>query len=200
MATALIATALSVVGCKKEEKAKEAAPAPVQTAAPAQQAAAPAPKAGVASYDFESSVNGWGSTDKAVNIARSGEVKHAGNFGLKVAGKSGEKLYNFAVSPKFPLEPGKKYKLTGWMLVQSVEDAKLPPILKCGTYQDGKWVANAFTKKYALAKKGEWQELSTTFEAPKGDKVTGMVSVEKGDAKANTATLFLDDIQVAPLQ
>jgi hypothetical protein len=201
MATALIATALSVVGCKKGEKAEEAAPAPAQqTAAPAQQAAPPAARPGTTGYDFESGVSGWTGTDATVKVEQSSEKKHSGNSSLKVSGTSSEKQYNFVISPKFALEPGKSYKLSAWILIDSIDDAKLPPLVKTATYKDGKWVANTFSKNYNLKRTGQWQELTVSFEAPQGKNVSALVSLEKGANKANGGTIYLDNVVVEPAQ
>lgn len=184
-----VTSVLLCAGCKKEE---QASPAPAQSAAPATMAA-------LVSYDFESGAAGWTGTDKTVKAESATDQKHGGNTGLKVSGTAGNGRWNFAASPKFALEPGKKYKLTGWMLVESWDKGTFPPLFKCAVMQDNKWLSNAFSKKYDLKKMKEWQSLGTIFEVPAG-ATTGFIALEKGTQDPLTATVYLDDIKIEAVQ
>jgi hypothetical protein len=198
LATTLVAVALFGAGCKKEEKATEIAPAPAS--APAQQAAQTAGPVGQ-EFTFEGGTDGWTPVAKSVTIEQVSDKKHNGNSSLKVSGSSPTPHFNFAFSRKFLLEPGKKYKLSGWTLVDSLNDLKHPPLLKCAVYQNGKWSSNYFTKNYYFKKKGEWQELSINFETPSSGKVEGLVSLEKGaNDVAVDAVAYLDDIKLEIVQ
>lgn len=185
---ALAGCALAVTGCKKKEQAKEAAPTPVQQTA----------AAGSANYTFESSVDGWTPNGKIVKIEQATDQKHGGSGSLKISATASDKLWNLAVSPRFSLESGKKYKLTGWMYVESWNNAKFPPLLKFGIYQNGKFKDNAFTSKYDLNKTKEWQKLENTFTAPEGAPVDGYIAMEKATQDNITAVIYLDDIKLEP--
>ena len=191
LATTLVAIALFGAGCKKDEKAQEPAPAP----APAQQAAATAPTSGVANYDFESGTAGWNQSAKGISIGAATDQKHGGNSSLKISGTASG-VWNFGSSPQVSLEPGKQYKLTGWVYVQAWDKSATPPLLKCGVYQNGKWIANVFTSKYNMKKINEWQMLSGKITAPADGTIAGSVSLEKGTQDAIKATVYLDDIKL----
>jgi hypothetical protein len=179
-------------GCKKAEQ-------PAEAPAPAQQAASPVAQAGVLEYGFEDGIAGWNPNSKTVKIEQVSNEKHGGSSSLKISGTAGAKLWSFGASPKFNLEAGKKYKLTGWMFVESWDKSKFPPLLKCGIYQNGKFSTNAFTSKYNVNKMKGWQMLSGQFSAPE-DGSTGFISLEKGTQEPINATVYLDDIKVEPVQ
>lgn len=184
---------LAGFGCKKAEQPAEA---PKQS----EQAQAPAavPQSGALEYGFEDGTGGWNPNGKTVKIEQVTNQKHGGNSSLKISGVAGSGLWNFAASPKINLEAGKKYKLTGWMFVESWDKADFPPLLKYGVYQDNKWVSNAFTEKYNLKKKGEWQRILTVFETPQGGSISGFVALEKGTQDPINASVYLDDIKIEP--
>ncbi|MBJ6801036.1 carbohydrate binding domain-containing protein [Geomonas propionica] len=194
VAIALIAASF-FTGCKKEETAKE--PAPAQP--PAQQVAAPAPSQATGSYDFESGAAGWIPSTKGVTVATSTEQKHNGQESLKVSGTSAD-VWNFASSPKFDIEAGKKYKISCWMYIDSWDKAAFPPLVKYGVYQDNKFASNAFTAKYDMTKVKQWQQIGTIFTAPKDGKINGYLSIEKGTKDPITATIYLDDVKVVAAQ
>lgn len=194
MAATLLAVALVGAGCKKEEKAQEAAPAP------AQQAAAPAPSASdVVSNDFESGTAGWNQSATGISIKAANDQKHGGNASLRLNGTAGSGVWNFAASPQFNLEPGKQYQLTGWVYVQKWDKTATPPLLKCGINQNGKWT-NMFTNKYNLKKMNEWQMVSKKFTAPADGATSAVVSLEKGTQDPITATVYLDDVKIERVQ
>lgn len=182
----VVAFSLAVSGCKKEEKA---------ATTPAQTSAAPAAQGGATSYSFEDGVGGWGPRG-SVKLEQATDKKHGGNASLKVSGTADKGIWNLAGSPSVILKPGNKYKLTGWMLVDSWDKKSNAPLLKCGISQDGAWKANEFTSPYDLKKSKEWQEVSGTFVAPQGGNITGVISLEKGTQDPITATVYLDDIKL----
>jgi hypothetical protein len=190
MASSLCSFALFGAGCKKEETAKESASAPAQ-----QQAVAPAAQTGLPSYDFENGAAGW-VANGSVKIEQATDQKHGGNSSLKISATGSDKLWNFAVSPNINLEPGKKYKLSGWLYIDSWNNTKFPPMLKFAISQNGKFVDNAFSSKYNLKKTKDWQKLECTFVAPEGAAANGYIALEKA-TQDNIATVsYLDDIQL----
>jgi len=176
-------------GCKKEEpKAK----APGKVAEPEVVTSI--------QVTFEDGKTDWQPRSKKVKLELSDKIRHGGNSSLKVTGQADETTWSYAGSQQFSLVPGKKYKLTGWMLVESIDKTKYSPVLKCAIYQEGKWATNFFTQYYNLKKQKEWQELSVKFETPQGGNLKGMIALDKGtkDAAIN-ATIYLDDIKVEPI-
>jgi hypothetical protein len=185
-----MALTLAVAGCKKEEKAKEVVPATTQ------QAGSPLSTSGIQDYGFEDGTAGWASADKAIKLEQTSGQKHAGNSSLKVYGTAGAGSWNFAASPRFNLEPGKKYRVSGWIFVESLDKTKNAPLFKCGIYKDGKWTANAFTKLYNLKKMNEWQLVSGEFTTPADGKISGLASLEKGTQEQLNAVIYVDDVRV----
>jgi hypothetical protein len=195
LAICVALAATVTTGCKKEETPKEAAPAA------GQQAAAPVTGAAVAEYAFEDGTGGWKPVGKTMKLEQATGQKHGGSLSLKVFGSTGATTWNFAASPQFTLEPGKKYRLSGWIMVDSTSDPKNPPFLKVAVNKDGKWLTNANTKRYNLGKIKEWQELSAEFSTPSEQNLTGFVALEKGTNKSDiNATIFVDDVKVESIQ
>ena len=183
--------ALSVFGfgCKKAEQAKE-------EAKPAAKVEAPAKGVAVAEFTFEDGKQKW-FPSKNVKIAQDKSKKHGGDASLKITSSSSANLWNYAESPKFDLVPGKHYKFSGWMLVESFKSPVDKPLfqLKVGIYKDGKWIKNQITKNYDLAKKGEWQQLTVEFDAPNESNLTGNMTVDKRPMEKNIeGTIYVDDL------
>lgn len=164
-----------------------------------QNAAAPIAIHGTLSYDFEAGPSGWSGTDTPITVETVAKQRHAGNASLKITGTAGEGRWNFVRSPHFVLEPGKTYKLHGWMLVEMWDNKSKPPHLKCASMQGSKWLSNAFTNKYDVTKMNEWQELSASFTVPSGT-TEGFIALEKGTQEPITGTIYLDDIGIEILK
>jgi hypothetical protein len=182
---------LSVTGCKSEEP-KETAKQ--ETAKPLVTTPANATAKTIAEYTFENGIDKWAprGNDK---IELSSEKKHGGNSSLKISGASASPYWNYAASPMSELEPNKSYRLSGWMLVESIGDPKFAPHFKCGLTNS----QNKDTKYYNLEKMNEWQELSVDF--PVGaNPVKAEVAVEKGTDKKVDAIIYIDDIKIDELK
>lgn len=124
------------------------------------------------------------------------EVVHSGKSAARLVGTQPEG-WSYAGTPKVPLEAGRKYRLRGWLRVDSVEPAHAPK-LKCEVHKDGRYLVNFFTPAYDLAKPGTWQCLETVFTVPEGAD-SGRLALEKGSTQPVTATLYLDDVELVPL-
>lgn len=194
LVTALVAIALFSAGCKKEETAQQAAPAP------AQESSATPTLQEISKYDFENGLSGWSQSAKGIKIGAATDQKHDGNSSLKISGNSGSGVWNFGGSPKIDLEPGKQYKLTGWIYVDSWDKSATPPMLKLAIHQNGKWVTNAFTNRYNLKKVKEWQLLTGKVTVPTDGTIAGSVGLEKGTQDAIQATVYLDDVKLEVAQ
>lgn len=184
--------AMAVTACKKEEQAAKKVPAIV-----GQQSGSGA-QGKVVQYSFEEGTDRW-TGNGSIIVGNTTEKKGSGKGALKISGTSGPDQWSFAVSPKFGLEPGTRYRLTGLVLVDGINHPNFPPLLKCGIYQDGTWLVNAFTNKYDLKKSG-WQQLSVTFTAPAQPNLKGFVGVEKGTKEALSGTIYLDDVEIKKVQ
>jgi len=181
-------------GCATQDQSQESA------ADPGDQEKTSDPKI-IQAYDFENGTGGWHSVYETLHIDASTEKKHEGANSLKVEGTSPEEFWNFAASDPFPLDPGKKYHLTGWMLLEALDENDYPPLLKCEIIQGTEWLANANTNKYDLSKKGEWQKLSLVFTTPMVTDIKGLFSVEKGtNDRAVETTLYIDDVKLELLK
>jgi hypothetical protein len=178
------------LGCKKEEKIEQKAvgqkasePSKVTTTAP------------ILQYTFEEGTGKWWPMGD-VKVEQSTSQKHTGNASVKIIGSSPKEKWSYALANRFPLESGKKYKFTGWMLVESISNAKFPPILRVGIFQKQNWLQNAITPKYDMAHKGEWQMFSTAFTTPNGSD-SAEISLEKGTNESEmTIAAYLDDLTI----
>lgn len=182
-------------GCKKAEQAKEEPKSTAQQVAPTM---APAGGSALAEFTFEDGTQKWIGR-KGVKFSQDTSQNHGGNAGLKIAGTSGKGEWDFAESPKFNLVPGKHYKFSGWMKVDSIKpaDPKTYCWLKVGIYKDNQWKKNVISNNYDLTKKGEWQLLSAEFDAPADNNLTGNFTIDKRPQdKDITATIFVDDIKI----
>lgn len=198
-----LALAGSLAGCKKAEQ-QETKPAveqaaPAQPAAPVQEAAPAAQSTGtsVAVFNFEEGTQKW-YPKKGVKLSQTTIQPHQGKASLKVTGTAAKGEWDFAQSPKFNLVPGKHYKFSGWMKIDSINpaDSKTYVWLRVSLLKDKQWLKNVISRNYNLKKKGEWQLLTAEFDAPEG-ATTGMFNVDKRpETKDITATICIDDIKI----
>lgn len=133
---------------------------------------------------LSNSMKGWAPVQDSVTVD-TGQLNQGDTtqIFIIVQGSANKGYWNFARSPIVSLEPGKKYRLSCWVLLKELANPQYPPFLKCGVYKKGEWLANYFTPKYDMAKNGEWQYLSTEFKTPESRDLTGFVAVEKGTNK-----------------
>jgi hypothetical protein len=182
------------LGFEKAAQAKE------RGTAPAAQQAKPQTGKIAQAYNFETGAGKWWPVGN-IKYVQVTDIKHSGKASLRISGTGPAGNWNYIESTRFILESGKKYKLTGWMLVKSISNNQYSPVLKVGIEQNRKWLANAITKKYDLNKKGKWQELSVEFTAPSDSDLKGYVSVEKTTKDAAIdADIYIDDIKVELFQ
>ena len=151
----------------------------------------------VAEFTFEDGIQKWRNR-KNTDLEQDRSIQHSGQASLKVWGTAVKDDWHFAVSPHFSITPGKKYKFTGWMLVNSLSSSESDPWvrLKIGIYKDKKNIGSKSTAKYILAKKGEWQLLTTSFEAPSVDNLSVNFTIDKKKYNNIEAIIFVDDISL----
>jgi hypothetical protein len=145
--------------------------------------------------DFETPPHFWRPMS-GMSLDVQGETVHAGRFAARIAGteKGG---WSYARATPVPLTPGRTYRMRCWLRLDAVEPSTGAPKLKCEIRGGGKYIRNAFTTGYDLAKMGTWQELSGTFTAPENAD-QGVLALEKGTTDSVTATLYLDDVEMVP--
>ena len=125
---------------------------------------------------------------------------HNGNYSLLINGNQ-QGSWNYAShNLKQSILPGSKYKLSCWLLVESI-DPKIEPYLKIGLADSqGKWIENHNTNYYDLSKLGTWQYLETILETTV-ETVEGHLAVEKGSLETQiTATIRIDDVKLELLE
>ncbi len=121
---------------------------------------------------------------------------HGGARALRIEGQC-EDTWGYATLARVALEPGARYRLTGWMLVRKLEGLRGGPSMKVGINgPDGAWVTNATTGAYRMDQPDTWQRLSVEFDTP-AQGVTGDVCVERGSfSGVADAEIYLDDLEL----
>ena len=125
---------------------------------------------------------------------------HNGNYSLLINGNQ-QGSWNYAShNLEQSILPGSKYKLSCWLLVESI-DPKIEPYLKIGLADSqDKWIENHNTNYYDLSKLGTWQYLETILETTV-ETVGGHLAVEKGSLETRiTATIRIDDVKLELLE
>lgn len=146
---------------------------------------------------FEDVACFWGPTSGMKQTLQT-EVVHSGKQAAQFSGTQ-EGSWSYASAIAVPLEAGKRYRIRGWVRVDSAEPTQAPK-LKCEVHKDGKYLVNFFTPGYDLKKLGTWQCLETTFTVPAGAD-SGKLALEKGGGTTPiTATLYLDDVELVPAE
>ena len=145
-------------------------------------------------FNFENGIKGWRALGKTQLMPDNG--KHFnGKASMKIAGTGQANLYSFARSAQFSISPGKGYRFTGFMLIDSISDNT--SFFKCELYQDGKWIKNIDSNEYDIASKGQWKKLKAEFTAMEGKNVSVSFTVEKRPMEKDVqAVLYVDDIKL----
>ncbi len=154
----------------------------------------PSPPVSSMKFGFEDGIQDWKAMGKA-QLSQT-TVKHkTGKASLEIKGIGQAGLWGFARSKQISVFPGKHYKLSGWMLIDSISDDT--SFFKCEYWSDGNWAKNIGGTQYDLKKKGEWQELTAVCDAPEGKSVTLSIAVDKRPMEKDvTATLYVDDVKI----
>jgi hypothetical protein len=149
------------------------------------------PSAEVAFHDdFEGPQQAWRPAPGIVMTVQSGGRN--GRHGLHV---SGTQPADWGLGQvRVPVQPGLRYKLTGWFKVLGWQAPQGAPYLKAGlNAADGHWIRNFETERYDLKQSPTWQPLSVTFDAPV-EAASADLAIEKGGRFAVTADLWLGDV------
>jgi hypothetical protein len=136
-----------------------------------------------------------------MTVTVDGGAAHSGLSSLLVTGQQ-QGAWNYTAHHlDIPVLPASKYRLSGWMLVESVEPRGREPYLKIGlTDAEGQWRENHATNVYNVRQLGTWQPLRVTFETTT-ETAGGHLAIEKGGREeAVTVRLRIDDVKLELLE
>jgi len=108
--------------------------------------------------------------------------------------------WTYVYSLPYRMEPGRKYRFTGWVLVNKVSPAYAPNFLLefLGCHSDGSFDWNKeFGRMYTnrVLWRGGWQRLSGEYECP-DDARWGIILLFKGWSGPVGIDAYIDDIKV----
>jgi hypothetical protein len=154
----------------------------------------PSPPVSSIKFDFEDGIQDWAAMGKVQLLQNTAKHK-TGKASLEIKGIGQSGFWGFARSRQFNVFPGKHYKVSGWMLIDSISNDT--SFFKCEFWNDGKWAKNIGSSQYDLNKKKEWQELTAVCDAPEGKNVALSISVDKRPMEKDvSAVLYIDDIRI----
>ncbi|MFC1716794.1 DUF4832 domain-containing protein [Candidatus Poribacteria bacterium] len=148
--------------------------------------------------DFESG-NLWNALS-GMEATTDDKSAHKGDYSLLIRGTQ-QGSWNYASHAlDMNILPGSKYKLSGWLMVESIEP-EISPYLKIGLADsEGEWLENHSTNHYDLSEPGTWQYMETILETTV-ETARGHLAVERGAREALiTAVLRLDDVKLELLE
>jgi len=148
--------------------------------------------------DFESD-KVWGASS-GIKVSADKTLAHSGDYSMLITGTQ-QGSWNYAsYDLGLNILPGSKYKLSCWLLVESI-DPKIEPYLKIGlTNSKGEWLENQNTNYYDLSKLGTWQSLEIIFETSV-ETNGGHLAIEKGILETRiTAAMRIDDVKLELLE
>jgi len=144
-------------------------------------------------FNFESGIKGWHALGK-VQITQDKSKQAEGKASLKITGTGQGGQWSFAQSSQINIAPGKRYRLTGSMFIESISDDT--SFFKCECWQGYQWLKNFVSNVYNMNKKGRWQQLKTEFIAPEGKDITVSFAVEKRPMEKDVqAIIYIDEIK-----
>lgn len=146
--------------------------------------------------DFEAGTGDWGAAE-GIALSADGGGAHSGSRSLLVAGRT-ERTWNYANRPVPGVaHGGARYRLTAWVLVESLGEGSPAPYLKlASSTAGGAWLTNANTAAYDVRRAGEWQRLSIETDIP-AEAGSLSVAIEKGSYEgAAEVRMRVDDLAV----
>ena len=151
----------------------------------------------VIEFNFENGIKGWQALGKS-QIVQDKTKKHDGKASMKITGIGQAGLWSFAQSGKFNIYPGKRYRFSGWMFLDSISSDTSN--FKCEFWQEGKWLRNIESYRYDLNKQKQWQELTAECVAPDEKGVSLSFTIEKRPMEKDIkATIYVDEIKLEML-
>lgn len=137
---------------------------------------------------------------KGMEASADKEKAHTGDYSMLISGTQQNSWGYASHKLESPVLPGSKYRLSCWMLVESIKPG-LKPNFKIGLADsENEWIDNRNTNPYNLSKLGTWQYLEAIFETTM-ETAGGHLSIEKGGFETKvTATIRLDDVRLELLE
>jgi hypothetical protein len=151
-------------------------------------------------YGFEESIKGWEALEN-VEIYHDVSTSYKGNACLKITGFAQSGQWTFAQTKKIRLMPGKRYRLSGMMRIETISEY-MSIFFKCALWKDYIfWVKNIDGHEYDLNRKGQWQKLTAEFIAPDEGELFLSLSVEKRPMEEEVkGTIHIDSIVLEMLK
>lgn len=149
-------------------------------------------------FRFETGPDAWRPRAASISVTHEdgpGAVRDSRGC-LRVRGRL-EQGWNYAISERRPMEPGKLYRLSAWLCVEKLGPETPAPFLKCEFVgsNGGTSAAQVHTNPYDTARFGEWQELIAEFQAPE-DATACWLALEKGTQSLAEIDAKLDEIRI----
>jgi hypothetical protein len=162
--------------------------------------AAQRPTGVVYQQQFESAGHGW-SGDRNLQSGLDTTNFRDGRSSLHLSGRQMRGWNYVSHTLDTPILPASKYRLSGWLKVDTLEPGRLRPYFKIGlTDSKGKWVTNCPTSAYDMSNSGAWQQLEATFETSL-ETAGGHLALERGSNDTPTRIdLWLDSVQLELLE
>jgi hypothetical protein len=151
-------------------------------------------------YEEGFEYGGLWSASSGMEVAVDNTMAHRGEYSMLITGTQQDNWGYASHGLESPILPGSRYRLSCWMLVESIDPA-IEPYLKIGLEDvEGEWLTNWNTNRYDLSKPGTWQYLEITFETTM-ETGGGHLSVEKGGREARVkADIHIDDVKLELLE
>jgi hypothetical protein len=149
---------------------------------------------------FEAGSQPWPAAEGMTAVIDPGAA-HSGASSLLVTGRQ-QGAWNYASHQlQIPVLPASKYRLSCWMLAESVEPANREPHFKIGlTDAQGQQIENHNTNVYNTRDLGTWQQLRVTFDTTP-HTTDGHLAIEKGGREETvTVRLRIDDVKLEVLE
>ncbi len=153
-------------------------------------------------FRFERGLDSWRPRAESITVSReegAGATPES-TAHLRVQGRI-EGGWNYALSERRPLLPGRLYRLVAWVRVDRVGSDTPAPYLKCEFVDSDPTTppGQVHTERYDLSRSGRWQELAAEFKAP--DEANAFwLALEKGTREPAEIDARLDEIFLKPIE
>lgn len=144
-------------------------------------------------YDFESAlIDPWITSGGSATATISAEIKHGGNYSLKVQ-HSKISTYGFQQTIQ-NIESEKYYQVTGYAATNDSNTANY--FIRLGWYNDqGDQFSTTDTSENTLTN-GDWIKIQQTIQAPSNSKTAKIRLVLKSSTSGINASAYFDDLSL----
>lgn len=140
----------------------------------------------------------WQPRDKTVTVTRVETARPDGKstVGVRIRGRM-EHGWNYANTPSVAMVPGKLYRLSVWLRVESLDPGSPAPYFKCEftAATAHRELGQVHTDRYDTSRLGLWQRLVGEFRSPE-ETQTAWLAVEKGTDKPSEIDACLADVRL----